>query len=196
MKKLKMRLLPNKIIITKKEPANAGSSLFYAFLLFTRAQDVRINDIHIFFGVEKMIISKKTIEVRYAETDQMGVVHHSNYIVWMELGRTQLIKDLGFSYAEMEKKGILAPVLDVQVSYKKPLTYGDHVVIQTWIDSYDGFKVTYGYRIENESGELAVTGFTSHVCVKKESFRPIRLKNMFPEWHHAYEDAKRKPEAH
>lgn len=139
-----------------------------------------------------MIISEKTIEVRYAETDQMGIVHHSNYIVWMELGRTQLIKDLGFSYAEMEKDGILAPVLDVQVSYKKPLTYGDIAVIQTWIDSYDGFKVVYGYNIETESGEQAVTGLTSHVCVKKESFRPIRMKKMFPDWHEAYENAKKK----
>ncbi|RST73013.1 acyl-CoA thioesterase [Siminovitchia acidinfaciens] len=139
-----------------------------------------------------MIISEKTIEVRYAETDQMGIVHHSNYIVWMELGRTQLIKDLGFSYAEMEKDGILAPVLDVKVSYKKPVTYGDIAVIKTWIDSYDGFKVIYGYDIVDEKGELAVTGFTSHVCVKKESFRPIRLKKMFPDWHEAYENAKKK----
>src|SRR5690606_13519333 len=114
-----------------------------------------------------MIISEKKIEVRYAETDQMGVVHHSNYIVWMELGRTQLIKDLGFSYAEMEKNGILAPVLDVQVSYKKPLTYGESAIVKTWIDSYDGFKVIYGYSILNENGEQSVTGFTSHVCVRK-----------------------------
>lgn len=138
-----------------------------------------------------MKISEKKVEVRYAETDQMGIVHHSNYIVWMELGRTQLIKDLGFSYAAMEKDGILAPVLDVQVSYKKPLTYGDNAIIQTWIDSYDGFKVIYGYNVLNEGGELAVTGYTSHVCVKKDSFRPIRLKKMFPDWHEAYEKAKK-----
>ncbi|MBD8005099.1 acyl-CoA thioesterase [Bacillus norwichensis] len=141
------------------------------------------------------VVAHKNIEVRYAETDQMGIVHHSNYIVWMELGRTQLIKDLGFSYAEMEKSGILAPVLDVQVSYKKPLTYGDHAIIETWIDFYDGFKVIYGYNILNESGELAVIGSTSHVCVRDEDFRPIRMKKMFPDWHEAYEKAKKKQQS-
>lgn len=65
-----------------------------------------------------MIISSREIEVRYAETDQMGVVYHANYLVWMELGRTQLIKELGFNYAEMEKDGIISPVLDIQASYK------------------------------------------------------------------------------
>lgn len=142
-----------------------------------------------------MLISEKTIEVRYAETDQMGVVHHSNYIVWMELGRTQLIHDLGFSYAEMEKNGVLAPVLDVQVSYKKPLTYGDKAIIRTWIESYDGFKVVYGYLILNEEGDTSVSGFTSHVCVKKDTFRPIRLQKAFPAWHEAYEKSKKKSES-
>ena len=61
-----------------------------------------------------MLISETNIEVRYAETDQMGVVYHANYLVWMEIGRTKLIEDLGFKYAEMEKDGILAPVIDAQ----------------------------------------------------------------------------------
>lgn len=64
------------------------------------------------------MISIKEIDVRYSETDQMGVVYHANYLVWMELGRTQFIRDLGFNYAEMEKDGILSPVIDINVSYK------------------------------------------------------------------------------
>lgn len=71
-----------------------------------------------------MLISTKEIEVRYAETDQMGVVYHANYLVWMELGRTQIIKDLGFSYAEMEKDGIISPVLDILASYKNHCATG------------------------------------------------------------------------
>ncbi|MFD1706641.1 acyl-CoA thioesterase [Siminovitchia sediminis] len=141
-----------------------------------------------------MKVSKTSVEVRYAETDQMGIVHHSNYIIWMELGRTQLIKDLGFSYAQMENSGILAPVLDVRVSYQKPLTYGEEAIIHTWIESYDGFKVVYGYEIHNQKGEVSVTGSTTHVCVKKETFKPVRLKKMFPEWHKAYEKAMKKQE--
>ncbi|UOE57571.1 acyl-CoA thioesterase [Bacillus sp. CMF12] len=142
-----------------------------------------------------MLISTKEIEVRYAETDQMGVVYHANYLVWMELGRTQIIKDLGFSYAEMEKDGIISPVLDILASYKKPLRYGQTATIKTWIEEYDGFRVSYGYEIYNDEGDLAVTGLSKHVCVKKDNFRPISIKKKYPDWHEAYEEAKRQPES-
>lgn len=141
-----------------------------------------------------MLVSKKEIEVRYAETDQMGVVYHANYLVWMELGRTKLIQDLGYNYAEMEKDGIISPVIDIAASYKKPLRYGESAVIHTWIEAYDGFRVTYGYEIFNDSNELSVTGESKHVCVKKDSFRPISIKRSYPEWHAAYEKAKKQPE--
>jgi acyl-CoA thioester hydrolase len=136
-------------------------------------------------------IAEKRIEVRYAETDQMGVVYHANYLIWMELGRTQLIKDLGFNYAEMEGDGIISPVLDIQASYKKPVHYGEAAIVKTWIERYDGLRVTYGYEILTESGEVSVTGTSVHVCVKKDSFRPISIKRHFPEWHEAYEQNKK-----
>ncbi|MBU8878592.1 acyl-CoA thioesterase [Bacillus sp. FJAT-29790] len=138
-----------------------------------------------------MLISTKEIEVRYAETDQMGVVYHANYLVWMELGRTQIIKDLGFSYAEMEKDGIISPVLDIQASYKKPLRYGEKAIVKTWIEEYDGIRVSYSYEIYTEAGELAVTGTSKHVCVKKDTFRPISIKRTYPVWHDAYDKAKK-----
>lgn len=142
-----------------------------------------------------MQVSKKEIEVRYAETDQMGVVYHANYLVWMELGRTQLIKDLGFSYAQMEKDGIISPVIDLQVRYKTPLRYGETATISTWIEHYDGIRSVYGYEVYNEAGQLAVTASSSHVCVKKDSFRPIKFKKHYPEWHVAYENAKKEVES-
>ncbi|WP_066288359.1 acyl-CoA thioesterase [Bacillus sp. FJAT-29937] len=138
-----------------------------------------------------MLVSTREIEVRYAETDQMGVVYHANYLIWMELGRTQLIKDLGFNYAEMEKDGIISPVLDIQASYKKPLHYGENAIVKTWIEEYDGLRVSYGYEIYTEDGEIAVTGISKHVCVKKETFRPISVKKHYPIWHEAYEKAKK-----
>ena len=141
-----------------------------------------------------MLISTKEIDIRYAETDQMGVVYHANYLVWMEVGRTSLIEDLGFSYAQMERDGIISPVLDIQASYKKPLRYGEKAIIKTWIEEYDGIRITYGYEICKEDGELAVTGMSKHACVKKESFRPISIKRKFPNWHAAYENAKKKSE--
>lgn len=138
-----------------------------------------------------MLISTKEIEVRYSETDQMGVVYHANYLVWMEVGRTQLIKDLGFSYAQMEQEGILSPVIDIQVSYKKPLKYGDVAITKTWIEHYDGLRVIYGYEIQTPDGDIAITGTSSHVCVKKDSFRPIQIRKYYPDWHEAYEKAKK-----
>ncbi|WP_285766871.1 thioesterase family protein [Peribacillus sp. SI8-4] len=141
-----------------------------------------------------MFIAESDIEVRYAETDQMGVVYHANYLIWMELGRTKLITDLGFRYADMEADGILSPVMDIQASYKIPVRYGDKVKVKTWIDMYDGLRVIYGYEILNDKGEVAATGHSSHVCVKKDSFRPISIKRMFPDWHEAYEKNKKQNE--
>lgn len=139
-----------------------------------------------------MQISEKTIEVRYAETDQMGVVYHANYLVWMELGRTKLIEDLGFKYVEMEQQGILSPVIDLNVAYKTPVRYGEKALIKTWIEEYDGIRVTYGYEIYNGDNKLALSGESRHACVKKESFRPVSIRKTFPEWHEAYEKAKKK----
>jgi len=141
-----------------------------------------------------VLISKKEVEVRYAETDQMGVVYHANYLVWMELGRTKLIKDLGFSYAAMESDGVISPVIDLQVSYKKPLRYGETALVKTWIDHYDGLRVIYGYEIVRPDGEVSVNATSSHVCVKKDSFRPISIRKHYPEWHKAYEESKKKVE--
>ncbi|MEL3972210.1 thioesterase family protein [Rossellomorea oryzaecorticis] len=138
-----------------------------------------------------MHISENTVQVRYAETDQMGVVYHANYLVWMELGRTKLIEDLGFNYADIEKDGILSPVVDLNISYKTPVRYGEKALVKTWVEDYDGIRITYGYEIYNEEHQLAISGQSKHVCVKKESFRPISIRRMFPDWHEAYEKAKR-----
>ncbi|GER67823.1 putative acyl-CoA thioesterase YneP [Weizmannia acidilactici] len=138
-----------------------------------------------------MQVSEAKIHVRYAETDQMGVVYHANYLVWMEVGRTKLIEDLGFRYADMEKDGIISPVIDIQVSYKKPVRYGETATVKTWIDHYDGLRVHYGYEIYTGNGDLAVTGVSKHVCVKKDTFRPISIRRVYPDWHEAYEKAKK-----
>lgn len=126
------------------------------------------------------------IEVRYQETDQMGVVYHANYLVWFEIGRTKLIEALGFKYAEMEKYGVVSPVIEVNVSYKKPVRYGEKVYIDTWIEKYDGIRTVYGYNVLNANEDIVVTGETKHVIVKKDTFRPLSLRKAFPDWHEAY----------
>lgn len=116
----------------------------------------------------------------------MGVVYHANYLVWFEIGRTKFIEHLGFNYADMEKSNIVSPVMDAQISYKKPTRYGEKVTVETWLEHYDGIRSVYGYTILNGNNEVAVTGTTKHVIVKKESFRPLSLRRTFPEWHKAY----------
>ncbi|WP_153124307.1 acyl-CoA thioesterase [Peribacillus tepidiphilus] len=138
-----------------------------------------------------MYISEKEIEVRYAETDQMGVVYHANYLVWMELGRTKIVKDLGFNYTDMEKDGVISPVLNVNINYLKSVRYGENVKIKTWIEKYDGIRTTYGYEIVNEKNEICATATSDHVCVKKENFRPISIKRLYPDWHEVYEKNKK-----
>lgn len=139
-----------------------------------------------------MLISTAEIEVRYAETDQMGVVYHANYLIWCEIGRTKIIEEMGFKYAEMEQDGIMSPVVNVQFSYKYPAKYGETVFVRTWVEAYNSVKVTYGYEIVNQEGKVCVTGTSEHVCVMKNSFRPISIKRKFPRLHEAYEKVKKK----
>lgn len=127
-----------------------------------------------------------TIEVRYQETDQMGVVYHGNYLVWFEIGRTKFIEELGFCYADMEKHDVVSPVIDAHVTYKSAIRYGESVVVETWLEKYDGIRSVYGYNVIGENGKVAVTGTTTHVIVKKDTFRPLSLRKAFPDWHAAY----------
>ena len=71
------------------------------------------------------------------------------------------------------------------------MKYGETAKIKTWIDEYDGLRVTYGYEILTERDVVAAEGFTKHVCVKRDTFRPISLRKMYPDWHIAYENAKK-----
>lgn len=126
------------------------------------------------------------IEVRYQETDQMGVVYHANYLVWFEIGRTKLIEELGFRYADMEKNNVVSPVIDAHISYKDAIRYGESVTLETWLEKYDGIRSVYGYNVIGENDKIAVTGSTEHVIVKKDTFRPLSLRKAFPDWHKAY----------
>lgn len=138
-----------------------------------------------------MYISEKEIEIRYAETDQMGVVYHANYIIWLEIGRTKLIEDLGFTYAGMEQDGYLSPVTDISIQYKAALRYGQKTIVRTWVESHDRLRTTYGYEVLHADGTLAAKATSEHVVVKKDNFRPVSIKKIYPEWHAKYEEIKR-----
>jgi acyl-CoA thioester hydrolase len=138
-----------------------------------------------------LFISEKEIEIRYAETDQMGVVYHANYLVWMEIGRTKIIEDLGFTYAGLEADGYISPVIDLSIQYKASMKYGQKAMVRTWIESHGRLRTTYGYEIVHEDGTIAATATSEHVLVKKESFRPVSLAKIAPDWDLKYNEIKR-----
>ncbi len=142
--------------------------------------------------MDNLFISTREIQLYYADTDMMGVIYHANYLKFFELGRTGLIEDLGYSYLSMEEAGYFAPVYDIQITYKKPLRYGDKAFVKTWVELNDGIKTIYGYTIVNADDEICAVGTSTHIIVKKENFRPAAFKKAFPEWYLKYEEIKKK----
>jgi len=136
-----------------------------------------------------MITSLCPITPRYSETDAMGVIYHANYIIWFEQGRTDLINKIGLDYAELEERGFMSPVLDVHVSYKRPIRYGEQVLIKTNIKEHSAVKTTYEYEILNEANEVCVTGESSHTIVDKKTFRPISMKRKVSDWYEKLKEA-------
>lgn len=139
-----------------------------------------------------MFVTQSDLKVRYAETDAMQIVHHSSYIIWFEVGRTDFIDELGYSYAKVEEEGFILPVLDVRATYRKPLAYGESATVKTMLDDYDGLRIHFSYQVLNRQGECCVEGASSHVIVDKETFKPIRLKNHLIALHELFERAKKK----
>ncbi|MGM9967981.1 MULTISPECIES: thioesterase family protein [unclassified Rummeliibacillus] len=135
-----------------------------------------------------MFVSEKEIEIRYAETDQMGVVYHANYVIWLELGRTQLIHDLGFSVTKFEEDGYLSPVMNINVSYKAAMRYGEKAIIRTWVKSQDRLRTVYAYEILHTDGTVAATATSEHIVVKKESFRPVPFNRVDEVWFNKYKE--------
>jgi acyl-CoA thioester hydrolase len=106
------------------------------------------------------------VRVRYAETDQMGVVYHSNFFVWFEIGRVEFLRSLGFSYQEMEEDGYRLPVAEVRCRYKAPAFYDDTLVIRTRIANLRSSLITFAYEtIRQSDGALLAEGETTHIVV-------------------------------
>ncbi len=122
-----------------------------------------------------LYINETEIKVRYAETDQMGIVHHSNYYVWFEVGRTEFITFSGMSYSEMESRDILIPLIDSYCKYIEPARYGDEVIIRTFIEDMSSVKVKFKYEVVRKSDrKLLAEGATTHVFVD----RNLKIMNL------------------
>ena len=109
--------------------------------------------------------TKTILRVRYGETDQMGVVYHGNYAPYLEQGRTEWLRDLGFSYKWLEENGIHLPVVHMTINYKRPAHYDDLMTITTTLKAIPTFKIEFFYEIHNQDGQLLVKASTSLVFI-------------------------------
>lgn len=115
-----------------------------------------------------------TVEVRYAETDQMGVVHHAVYPVWLELARTQLCRQSGFSYAEIEASGYFLMVTGLDLEFRKAARYPDRVTTHCRLERYASRGLTFGYEVRAHDALLA-RGTTDHVWLEVSTRKPCRI---------------------
>ncbi|AJY75993.1 acyl-CoA thioesterase [Paenibacillus beijingensis] len=140
------------------------------------------------------------LRVRYEETDRMGVVFHANYATWFEIGRTELVRSCGFPYADIEKNGLLLPVVELNCRFAAPARYDDEVIVCTRIAAFSPSQIQFqsqarkisgplqlpeggftSVRSEDElPGELLVSGGTKHVWINSD-WKPVRLQRTIPE---------------
>jgi acyl-CoA thioester hydrolase len=108
-------------------------------------------------------VARTRLRVRYAETDAMGIAHHSVYYVWFEAARTEFCRDLGVPYAEWEARGVFLPVVETRCRHKLSIRYDDEIVLETRVVGLDSHSVTFGYRVlRAEDGRLVAEGSTRH----------------------------------
>ncbi|SES76411.1 acyl-CoA thioester hydrolase [Salinibacillus kushneri] len=146
---------------------------------------------------------REYMRVQYKDTDQMGIVHHGNYVNWFEIGRTEWMRHFGISYKKMESMGLLLPVLNLDIQYQKSARFDDCIAIYTKIDQFSPVRLTFAYEarkisnenlesdnnhtlimnpgeIEKPEGELLAKGTTTHMWVNQE-WKPIRIHKAAPE---------------
>jgi acyl-CoA thioester hydrolase len=140
-------------------------------------------------------ICETTLRVRYAETDQMAVVYHSNYIIWFEVGRVELLRKLGFSYLEMEQDGLNLPVVEVKCRYKHPARYDDEILIRTGLSQMRTSLLGFHYDVLRKAdGRLLAEGESVHLVVGRDMKRTHLTGKYLAAFHAAAEAAP--PVAH
>lgn len=121
-----------------------------------------------------MKIDEIQIRVRYGETDQMGVVYHGNYALYLEMGRIEWLRKLGVSYKSMEENGIMLPVVSLTINYKKSAGYDDVINVKTQLKNRPTAKIEFEYEITNKDGEILTTASTVLVFVDMKTGRPTK----------------------
>jgi len=135
-----------------------------------------------------MFVSETRMRVRYAETDRMGIAHHSNYAVWFEEARTQFMNRLGYSYGRVEDEGVLLPLTDLCCSFKKPARYEQTLIVRTKLVRASCVRLRFAYEVvDADGGGLVATGQTDHAWTDCE-LRPVNIMKRMPEIYRALAD--------
>jgi acyl-CoA thioester hydrolase len=127
-------------------------------------------------------VAETTFHVRYAETDAMGIVHHANYLIYFEEGRSSYSRQRGHSYAEIEQSGLYLTVTEVSARFLKPGRYAQLITTRCWIEEMKSRSLTFGYEIvDANSNEVLVTGFSRHICITHDG-RVTRIPDSWRAW--------------
>lgn len=121
-------------------------------------------------NTDHLVVNESRLRVRYAETDRMGIVYHSNHFIWFEVGRVELLRQLGFSYRDMEENdGCRIAVIDARCRYKAPALYDDEIIVRTHLEYVRESLIQFGYELLRVSdGELLAEGDTTHIVVDSQ----------------------------
>jgi len=123
----------------------------------------------------RSIVNESRLRVRYAETDQMGVVYHANHFIWFEVGRVELLRQMGFSYKEMEQQdNCFIAVVDARCRYKAPAAYDDEIIVRTWLKNIRESVIHFGYELVRVGdGELLAEGETTHIVADAQMRKKV-----------------------
>ena len=103
--------------------------------------------------------------VQYYETDMMGIVHHSNYVRWMEEAKLDFIEQLGWTVKRLKENGLVASISRIELKYLRPTTFGDEIVISSWIKDLEKYRLTLGHKMRKQNGPVVCTGETEHCLI-------------------------------
>lgn len=117
--------------------------------------------------------------VPYFDTDQMGVIYHGNYLRYFEIARNQFLRDMNYSYTQMEEDGTMLPVVQVQLDYKNPGFFEDELLISVEMAKYKGCRIHFDHQVCNQDGKLLAKGYTTHCFMCKIKRKPIPAPESF-----------------
>ena len=121
------------------------------------------------------------LTARYSETDQMGIIHHSNYAVWFEAGRTDFLKKAGIPNKEIEEQGVLLPLYEMNCKFKSPARYEDEIIVKTKLEYIGKVRIVFSYQVLNaKDGSVLTTGETKHAWTNK-SLKPVNAQLLIPD---------------